>query len=119
MSAAIIEQEHLLKKLTKPFAQSAFSKSSCFNAHVDADGNWRWHVVWELFDRHETVIAVWPDASNPNLYDLMLIKGALPNSKDELALLKITAIACKNYDEATGLSIMYQARGDQSRRSAV
>ena len=37
----------------------------------------------------------------------------------ELDLLNITAIACKNYDEATGLSIMYQARGDQSRRSAV
>lgn len=119
MSAAIIEQEHLLKKLTKPFAQTAFSKLSCFNAHVDADGKWQWHVVWDLFDRHDTVIAVWPDSSNPNLFDLMVIKGALPNSRDELTALKITAIACKNYDQATGLSIMYQARGDQSRRSAV
>jgi hypothetical protein len=72
-------------------------------------------VVWDLIHEHDAVVAVWLDPSSPDQFDLMPIKGAMPNSNQELRALKMTAIACNNI----GLGIMYQARDDEELGSAV
>ena len=119
MSTHKTEQERFRRELTKRLARIAFYNETLFGVHVDAEGSGAWHMVWDLIHEHDTVVAVWLDPSSPDQFDLMSIKGTMPNSIKELRGLRMTAIACNNRDQAIGLSIMYQTRDDEGARSAV
>jgi hypothetical protein len=119
MSTHETEQERFRRELTKRLARIAFYNETLCGVHVDAEGSREWHVIWDLIHEHDDVVAVWRDPSSLDQFDLMPIKGAMPNSNKELRALKMTAIACNNRDQAIGLSIMYQARDHEGLRSAV
>jgi hypothetical protein len=115
MSAHKTEQERFRREFTKRLARIAFYNEALFGVHVDAKGAREWRVIWDLIHEHDAVFAIWLDPSSPERFELIPIKGTMPNSNKELRRLKMTAIACNNRDQAIGLSIMCQARDDEGR----
>ena len=118
MSTRETGRERFRRELTKRLAKIAFYNETFFGTQVDAEGSREWHAVWDLIQEHDAVVAVWLDPSSPDQFDLMPIKGAMPNSNEEMLALKMTAIACNNRDQAVGLSIMHKARDDGRRSEA-
>ena len=47
-----------------------------------------------LIHEHDAVFAIWLDPASPERFELIPIKGTMPNSNKELRRLKMTVIAC-------------------------